>query len=358
MIKLLYPLADVEVPDEELEWAVRIGLESRRRVEEQQKHIGKDEYGATDFSYELLSTGSVYAVPTTAREQKVEEEDGRLGSAEPVVKEEKAPYSTPPAPPAPASESDKEDPEEPITEYHGFSIIQAIPAAGMSEAFIARNQETNETVFLKRVRIQSADKVALEREARIYEKLLRLNAKHVADVKDFVRDDKYVALVMELADGGDLEDYVQDESCGRGLSVGEAKRIGLAIALAVGELHAHEIVHRDIKPRNILMFGDDWKVADFGIAKNLSRLVTKQTMQMRGTRGYAAPEQFEGAEAHPSADIYSLGKTFSYLVTGQTDIDMVPYEGWRGIIRKCIARNPSDRPPIERVISDLETLTG
>ena len=366
LVKLLYPLSDVAVPDEELEWAVRIGLESRRRVKEQQKHIGKDEYGATDFSYEMLDTGTVFVVPTTSREQRVEgeEEEGSTGSKSAGEwKESKSPYNLPPKPPE-TSQSGKPDVEnahesgKPITEYQGFSIIQTISAAGMSEAFVARNQKTDETVFLKRVRIQSADIVALEREARIYEKLLRLEAKYVADVKDFIRDEEYVALVMELADGGDLEDYVEDMSCGRGLSVGEAKQVGLSVAKAIGELHANDIVHRDIKPRNILKFGEDWKVADFGIAKNLSRLVTKQTMQMRGTRGYAAPEQFEGAEAHPSADIYSLGKTFCFLVTGQTDIDMVPYEGWRGVIRNCIAHAPSDRPRIEHVIRDLDALTG
>ena len=175
---------------------------------------------------------------------------------------------------------------------------------------------------------------------------------------DFIRDENYFALVIELADGGDLEDYIEAESCGEGLGVAQAKQIGMNVAKAIGELHANDIVHRDIKPRNILRFGDTWKVADFGIAKNLSRLVTKQTMQMRGTRGYAAPEQFEGAEAHPSADIYSLGKTFSFLVTGQTDVDMVPYEGWRGIIRKCLDFTPSNRPNIESVVSELETLTG
>jgi len=134
-------------------------------------------------------------------------------------------------------------------------------------------------VFLKRVRIQSADKVALEREARIYEKLLRLNCEYVADVKDFIRDDEYVTLV------------------------------------------------------------------------------TAKTMQNRGTRGYAAPEQFEGVIAHPSADIYSLGKTICFLVTGQTDVDFVQYEGWRNIIRSCINHTAVDRPPIGEVISELEKLT-
>jgi hypothetical protein len=324
LLKLLYPSPDQEVSDEDLEWAAKIGLESRRRVKEQQKYIGKDEYGDTDFSYEMVGKGTVCFVPTTARERKQNDDE--------EVAEPKTPCNTKDDEPV----DDSPKPSEPAREFHGYSIIQTLDAAGMSEAFVAKNNNSGDVVFLKRVRLKSADEVALEREVRIYEKLLRLNSEYVADVKDFFRDDEYVALVTELADGSDLHDYVEDVSCGKGLSVGEAKHIGLDIAHAVGELHANDVVHRDIKPRNILKFDDKWKLADFGIAKNLSRMITKKTMQLRGTRGYAAPEQFEGAEAHRSADIYSVGKTFAFLITGQTDVDFVPYEGWRSLIRKCI----------------------
>ena len=81
-------------------------------------------------------------------------------------------------------------------------------------------------------------------------------------------------------------------------------------------------------------------------------------MQNQGTRGYAAPEQFEGATANPSADIYSLGKTFCFLITGQTDIDMVPYDGWRNLIASCIDRDPASRPTIDTVMQELDALTS
>ncbi len=322
----------------------------------------------TDTSYELLTTGTVFSVPTTERERRQTEPE--LEDVESLSNDtNQIPHRSEPVVPEYKETAIVEDPrseepetrietETPIDEYNGYLILEAISAAGMSEAFIAKNQSTGEKVFIKRVRIQSADKVALEREARIYEKLLRLNAKHVADVKNFVRDDNYIGLFIELADGGDLEDFVQNVSEGQGLNAAEAKQIALAVTRAIGELHANDIVHRDIKPRNILKFGDTWKVADFGIAKNLSRLITKQTMQMRGTRGYAAPEQFEGAEAHPSADIYSLGKTLAFLITGQTDVDMVPYEGWRNLIRDCIGNSPDCRPSIEQVLAEVESFTG
>lgn len=119
-----------------------------------------------------------------------------------------------------------------------------------------------------------------------------------------IRDDEYVAIVTELANGGDLQAHVEARGNGRGLPVQEAKQISLSIAAALKELHDHDIVHRDLKPANVLSVSDRWKLTDFGISKNLSRMVTRKTFQQFGTLGYAAPEQFQGVEARPSADIY------------------------------------------------------
>lgn len=341
MLKLLYPDSETEVPDEDLEWAVKIAMESRRRVKEQQKYIGRDEYGDTNFSYEMLASGVEHFVPVTARELPPPSPDVENGNDSIDAVDDIAPIS---------------DANQEI--INGYPILETLTAGGMAEVFVAEDPKTNEKVFLKRVRTKSTDKDALEREVRIYEKLLRLNPQYVADVKDFVRGDQFVILVTELADGGDLYEFIEKESEGKGLGVRLAKQIAMNIAHAVEEFHSNDVVHRDIKPENILKFGDRWKLADFGIAKNLSRIITQKTFQMRGTRGYAAPEQFEGAEAHPSADIYSLGKTFAYLVTGQTDVDLVPYDGWRNLIRKCLNHDPDARPDIDQVTAELDALTG
>jgi serine/threonine protein kinase len=99
-----------------------------------------------------------------------------------------------------------------------------------------------------------------------------------------------------------------------------------------------------------------WKVADFGISKNSDRPVTQKTFQKAGTPGYAAPEQFQGVEARPSADLYSLGKILIFLLTGQTDVDHVLFTTWRDVIMPCVRSDPSQRPTIEKVIEDLEAL--
>ncbi|WP_417385610.1 protein kinase domain-containing protein [Gimesia sp.] len=270
--------------------------------------------------------------------------EDRIEDAEPVPKKKPTGLGTPTGgDPSPQT----------LKTFQGYKLVQSLDIAGMSEAYIAEKEEDGSQVFLKRVRTHSADKAALEREVRIYEKLLRLQPHYVASVLDFIRDDEYVAIITECADGGDLQTFIESQTSGRGLSPSDAKAIAINLATALKELHDSEVVHRDLKPRNVLCFKGIWKLGDFGIAKNLGRLGTLKTFQQHGTRGYAAPEQFQGVTAHPSADIYSLGKTIVFLLTGQTDIDFVPYTQWADLAKKCIAVKPQDRPTVDKVIELL-----
>jgi hypothetical protein len=240
--------------------------------------------------------------------------------------------------------------------FHGYVLTKPILAAGMSEAYIAARKDDGVSVFVKRVRVQSRDQKSLEREARIYERLLRLDSKHVVRVLDYIRDAEYVALVTECADGGNLQEFVELTGSGGGLTPRTAKEIALEIAAALQEFHGFGVVHRDLKPQNVLRFGELWKVADFGIAKNLSRLMTQRTFQQHGTLGFAAPEQLDGVEAHSSADVYSFGKLMVFLLTGQTDVDRLRYPTWRSMIKACVNISPEARPSMDAIIKDLTNL--
>ena len=99
-------------------------------------------------------------------------------------------------------------------------------------------------------------------------------------------------------------------------------------------------------------------MANFGISKNLSRVITLKTFQQYGTLGYAAPEQFQGVEARPTADIYSLGKILVFLLTGQTDVGHVPYSSWRELISRCIAHDPGKRPPSEEILEEITQIVA
>jgi ATP-dependent Lon protease len=335
LIKLIHP--DGEVSKDELAEYLTFALEMRRRVKEQLRRINPSEFARTELTFVDKGTGQEFSAPCL-----------------------EIPQTTPPGADDSSSRhqvrSAHAGDAERAVEFHGYDLLRSLDAGGMAEAYVARNRETGQRVFLKRVRRNSADEDALQREMGIYDKLMRMSAPHVLQVLDFIRDDEYFALVTEFADGGDLQTHVEARGIGRGLPVQEAKEIALSVATALRELHDHDIVHRDLKPDNVLSLGGCWKLADFGISKNVSRVVTQKTFQRYGTLGYAAPEQFQGVEARPSADVYSLGKIMVFLLTGQTDVDYVQFSAWRDLINRCIRQDSELRPVIGKAIEEIASM--
>jgi serine/threonine protein kinase len=200
-------------------------------------------------------------------------------------------------------------------------------------------------------------RASLQREIDIYAKLQYSPCEHVLGVIDTERDERFVSLIIELADGGDLKSHVEEQPPKR-LPLTDALGVALQVARGIAELHELSIVHRDLKPENVLRSGGRWKLADFGIAKSQRNAAAGVTFQHAGTYGYAAPEQFEGTQAEPSADVYSFGKMLVFLLTGTTDLDRVPleYTAARKLARQCAALAAETRPTIDEVIKSLEQL--
>ena len=193
----------------------------------------------------------------------------------------------------------------------------------------------------------------MEREAQIYQKLEIRYAEHVPRVLNHGRVSGYSFLVMERADT-DLEKHVEQKGQ---LSPGDAKLVLFEILEGLEELHGMEIVHRDLKPSNILLIGQRWVLADFGISKDHRAAAGGRTFQLRGTTGYAAPEQILiGVEARPPADVFAGGKIAVYLLTGTTDIDRVLSRAWRDFARQCTADEPEKRPCIPDVRAALQQI--
>ncbi len=263
LIKLIHP--DGEVSKDELAEYLAFALEMRRRVKEQLRRINPSEFARTDLTFVDKASGQEFSAPCP-----------------------ETPQTTPPGADDSSSRhqaksAHAEDAERPV-EFHCYDLLRSLDAGGMAEAYVARNRETGQRVFLKRVRRNSADKDALQREMGIYDKLMRMSTPHVLQVLDFIRDDEYFALVTEFADGGDLQTHVEARGNGRGLDVDEAKQIALSVATALRELHDHDIVHRDLKPDNVLSLGGYWKLADFGISKNrVPRDDAKDVSALRNT---------------------------------------------------------------------------
>lgn len=230
----------------------------------------------------------------------------------------------------------------------------------MSEGFKVATDDGS-MFFLKRVRVAGAKEAdALRRELSVYAKLQRSNVVNLLAFHTFERDDEYFALVTEFADGGTLHEYVTKRA---GLKRDEVLAVGRTILAGLRELHTLGIVHRDLKPANVLRAARRWKLADFGISKDLERAVTQgRTFKEHGTPGFAPPEQWNWSEAHPSADIFAFGSMLAFLRTGQTfasppdavaALERAREPRLAKIVRQCTAHSPQDRPSLEVVEQEL-----
>lgn len=203
-----------------------------------------------------------------------------------------------------------------------YRVVSLIGTGGMGAVYRAVQERLNAPVALKVIRSNLEnyqDAVGrFEREARQIAQL-RGRTQHVVQIYDFGRDDVaglyYIA--MELVDGEGLDRVVG--RLGR-VSEDRAVRLIRQAARGIEVAHGLGIVHRDIKPENLLLgHGGVVKVSDFGLAR-CSDSATKMTATgaMLGTPAYMTPEQVRGDRADERSDIYSLGGTLYFLVTGQT----------------------------------------
>lgn len=242
-----------------------------------------------------------------------------------------------------------------------YDLLEEIAKGGMASVYRAFDREAQTIVALKKVVTSGVpvNEAAIRREIDIYLRLQQISCKHLLSVLDIFREEETYALVTEYADGGNLWDLVVEEgglTNARPLDPATVRDISLQIIDGVVALHENNIVHRDIKPQNILRCDDTWKIADFGISKFTSRPVTGYTFQGAHTQPWAPPEQVQGAQALPSADIYAFGKVILFLLTGKTDLNECPNldAEWLAIIEPCLEIDMELRPDIAWIVEQLE----
>ena len=201
-----------------------------------------------------------------------------------------------------------------------YRIEQQIGSGGMANVYRAHDEILNRTVAIKVLRSEFSHNEQFirrfEREAHAATSLNHPNIVAIYDVGD--EDDLYY-IVMEHVDGMTLKQYLQEEY----ISVDEALRIMGQICDAIDHAHANRIIHRDIKPQNMMIDQTgNVKVTDFGIAVAMSNATLTHTMSVLGSVHYFSPEQARGKFADEKSDIYSLGAVLYELVTGR-----VPFIG-------------------------------
>ncbi|KPI48100.1 Stk1 family PASTA domain-containing Ser/Thr kinase [Clostridioides difficile] len=203
-----------------------------------------------------------------------------------------------------------------------YEIIRKIGDGGMAFVYEAKDRLLNRTVALKVLRPEFVDDdeflTKFKREA---EAVASLSHPNIVNVYDVGEDGKVHYIVMEFVDGKNLKEIIQDEGT---LDEYTALDITKQIAMALSAAHKKGIIHRDIKPHNILISNEGRvvKVADFGIAKAVSNSTMTNIGSIIGSVHYFSPEQAKGKFVTNNADLYSLGIVLYEMLIGK-----VPFRG-------------------------------
>ncbi len=277
---------------------------------------------------------------------------------------------TQPEPEGAASKTPPPRPEELAAHFPQLEILEVIGQGGMGVVYRARQRKLDRVVALKVLSRDAAkDPAFSERFNREARALARLNHPNIVTVHDFGEADGWFYLVMEYVDGADLRRVLQQ---GR-LSPEEALRIVPVVCDALQYAHANGVVHRDIKPGNILMDREGRvKIADFGIAKlagqNSADVTLTQSKQSMGTPHYMAPEQVESPlTVDHRADIYSLGVVFYEMLTGELPLGRFAPPSRRvqvdvrldEVVLRALEKEPDRRyQQVGDVKTEVERITG
>ncbi|MDQ4049442.1 MAG: protein kinase [Actinomycetota bacterium] len=197
-----------------------------------------------------------------------------------------------------------------------YRLEEQIGSGGMSTVYRAFDPTLERWVAIKLMhRDISSDSDKLERFRREARAVARLSHPHVVTVIDFGEDDGTPYIVLEFIEGETLKERIQ--RMGR-LSVAESVAYAIEVGRALSAAHAERLVHRDVKPQNVLIDQEGRaKVTDFGIARSLEVEGLTSPGRVLGTTDYVAPEQACGQGATEQSDVYSLGIVLFEMLTGE-----------------------------------------
>lgn len=255
-----------------------------------------------------------------------------------------------------------------------YNVLELIGQGGMGEVYRAIHKGLNRTVAIKMLSPEIMDnkefRKRFQQEAQI---IAQLDHKNIIKVYDIDTYDNKLCIIMECIDGESLESILKKTEK---FDITHSIELTIEIAQALDYAHNRGIIHRDIKPDNIMLDkSGNVKLMDFGIARMVDATLNTQTGLSMGTPKYMSPEQAEGKKVKKTTDIYSLGIILYRLVAGKVPFDAdnfvaiammhikelpVPPEKLNSkidkklstIILKCIEKNETDRFQSCRELSD------
>lgn len=235
-----------------------------------------------------------------------------------------------------------------------YKIISILGEGGMANVYLAEDIILQRKVAVKVLRLDlQKDPQTIQRFQREALATSELSHPHIVSIFDVGSDHNHHYLVMEYVDGPDLEEYIQKNSP---IPFEKVINIMDQILSAMALAHKHNVIHRDLKPQNILMDKNgNIKIVDFGIAVALNKSTMTQTNTAMGSVHYMSPEQARGSMATKQSDIYSLGIVLYELLIGK-----VPFSGENAVAvalkhfqeqtPSLRAQNPEIPQPLENVV--------
>ena len=204
-----------------------------------------------------------------------------------------------------------------------FRLQQLLGEGAMGLVYRARREPEGDTVALKVLkRALSRDTIYRQRFLREAEVAKQVEDRHLVPVVEAGEDDGVHYLAMQYVDGGSLDDRIEANGP---LAPREALRVSAEVAAGLDALHREGLVHRDVKPSNIMLDREGHAaLTDFGLARGPAFTVLTKPGQVMGTLDYIAPELISGSAATPASDIYALGCVAYECLTGQA-----PFAGLR-----------------------------
>ena len=202
-----------------------------------------------------------------------------------------------------------------------YQVIEELGHGGMGQVYKVQDTEIKEKVALKLLRPEIIlDKEAVERFSNELKLARKIGHRNVCRMFDLGRAEGTTFITMEFVPGEDLQSFIHRA---KQLNIGTAISRAKQVCEGLGEAHKLGVVHRDLKPGNIMIDKDgDAKIMDFGIARSLRGKGITGAGVMIGTPEYMSPEQVEGKDVDQRSDIYSLGIILFEMLTGR-----VPFEG-------------------------------
>ena len=235
--------------------------------------------------------------------------------------------------------------ERPPEKFGRYQVLKELGRGAMGIVYLAEDTELARKVAIKMISLQGSEHERNAHEARFRQEARAaggVSHPSIITIYDVGREGDVAFIAMELVEGRELRELIA------GGELTPSQAIELAALIADGLAYAHErgVIHRDIKPGNIMVLKDGRvKVMDFGIARLQQPTVKTQTGVLLGSPQYMSPEQVAGAEVDARADIFSLGVVLYEMVTGVKPFDAVDLSQVLFWVVNMPAKPPSERRP-------------